>query len=36
MPSIEEIRNFMEKEGIPGHDLYNLSDSKKTVPDGAN
>jgi len=33
---IEKIRNFMEKQGIPGRDLYDLPTSDKTFPDGAN
>jgi hypothetical protein len=33
---IDKIRSFMEKQGIPGRDLYNLPDSNKTFPDGAN
>jgi hypothetical protein len=31
-----KIRNFMEKEGIPGRDAYELPTSPKTFPDGAN
>jgi len=30
-----KIRNFMEKQGIPGRDLYGLPSSNKTFPDGA-
>jgi hypothetical protein len=30
------IRDFMEKEGIPGRDLYHLPTSQSTFPDGAN
>lgn len=33
---MEKIRNFMEKQGIPGRDLYDLPTSDKTFPDGAN
>jgi len=33
---LEKIRNFMEKQGIPGRDLYGLPSSNKTFPDGAN
>jgi len=36
MQKIDEIRNFMEKMGIPGRDLYDLPSSTKTFPDGAN
>ncbi len=32
----EKIEAFMEKHGIPGHDLYALPSSEKTFPDGAN
>ena len=32
---LEKIRNFMEKEGIPGRDAYDLPTSPKTFPDGA-
>jgi hypothetical protein len=31
-----KIRNFMEKEGIPGRDAYELPTSAKAFPDGAN
>ena len=31
-----KIRNYMEKEGIPGRDAYDLPTSPKTFPDGAN
>ena len=31
-----KIRNYMEKEGIPGRDAYELPTSPKTFPDGAN
>jgi hypothetical protein len=34
MTTMEEIRSFMEKLGIPGRDLYALPDSSKTFPDG--
>jgi len=33
---LKKIRDFMEKEGIPGRDGYNLPTSTKTFPDGAN
>jgi hypothetical protein len=33
---LNKIRDFMEKEGIPGRDAYELPTSKKTFPDGAN
>ena len=33
---LNQIRNFMEKEGIPGRDAYELPTSQKTFPDGAN
>ena len=33
---LNKIRNFMEKEGIPGRDAYELPTSPKTFPDGAN
>jgi hypothetical protein len=33
---LKKIRDFMEKEGIPGRDAYDLPDSTKTFPDGAN
>jgi len=32
---LEKIRNFMEKQGIPGRDLYDLPTSNRTFPDGA-
>ncbi len=36
MPNtLEGIRDFMEKLGIPGRDLYDLPSSDKTFPDGA-
>ena len=33
---LKKIRNFMEKEGIPGRDGYDLPTSTKTFADGAN
>lgn len=33
---LEKIRNFMEKQGVPGRDLYDLPTSDQTFPDGAN
>ncbi len=33
---LKTIRNFMEKEGIPGRDAYDLPNSTKSFPDGAN
>jgi hypothetical protein len=33
---VEEIRQFMEKEGIPGRDLWDLPSSTKSFPDEAN
>lgn len=33
---LKKIRGFMEKEGIPGRDAYDLPTSDKTFPDGAN
>jgi hypothetical protein len=33
---LNKIRDFMEKEGIPGRDAYDLPTSTKTFPDGAN
>jgi hypothetical protein len=33
---LNKIRNFMEKEGIPGRDAWDLPTSKKTFADGAN
>jgi len=33
--TIEEIREFMERMGIPGRDLWALPSSTKTFPDGA-
>jgi hypothetical protein len=32
---LEQIRDFMEKQGIPGRDAYDLPSSKKAFPDGA-
>ena len=32
---LRKIRDFMEKEGIPGRDGYDLPTSSKTFPDGA-
>lgn len=33
---LQEIQSFMEKQGIPGCDLYDLPTSDKTFPDKAN
>ncbi len=33
---LKTIRTFMEKEGIPGRDAYDLPTSAKLFPDGAN
>jgi hypothetical protein len=33
---MKKIRDFMEKEGIPGRDAYDLPTSAKAFPDGAN
>ncbi|MBW2564028.1 MAG: hypothetical protein JRE29_08345, partial [Deltaproteobacteria bacterium] len=33
---LKTIRDFMEKEGIPGRDAYELPTSTKSFPDGAN
>jgi len=33
---LKKIRDFMEKEGIPGRDAYELPTSEKTFSDGAN
>lgn len=33
---LQQIRAFMEKEGIPGRDAYDLPTSTKSFPDGAN
>ena len=32
----KEIRDFMERQGIPGRDLYELPTSAQTFPDGGN
>jgi hypothetical protein len=32
---LEKIRDFMERQGIPGRDLYDLPRSTRTFPDGA-
>lgn len=32
---LETIREFMEKLGVPGRDLYDIPSSNKTFPDGA-
>ncbi|MDR0355914.1 MAG: hypothetical protein LBJ64_09325 [Deltaproteobacteria bacterium] len=32
---LNEIRSFMEKQGVPGQDAYNLPDSPLTFADGA-
>jgi hypothetical protein len=34
--TLEEVRNFIEKQGLPGKDLYDLPSSAKTFPDKAN
>jgi len=34
--TLERIRDFMEKEGIPRRDAYDLPTSSKSFPDGAN
>lgn len=34
--TLNEIRDFMEKQGIPGRDLHNLPSSEKSFPDGCN
>jgi hypothetical protein len=34
--TLKKIRDFMEKEGIPGRDAHELPTSIKTFPDGAN
>jgi hypothetical protein len=34
--TLEEVRDFMERQGIPGRDLHDLPDSTKTFPDGSN
>jgi hypothetical protein len=33
---LKQIRDFMEKQGIPGRDAYDLPTSEKAFPDGAN
>lgn len=33
---LKQIRDFMEKQGIPGRDGYDLAPSGKAFPDGAN
>jgi len=33
---LKKIRSFMEKEGIPGRDAYDLPTSGKSFADGAN
>ena len=33
---LKKIRDFMEKEGIPGRDAHDLPTSSKAFPDGAN
>ena len=33
---LKTIRDFMEKQGIPGRDAYDLATSNKAFPDGAN
>lgn len=33
---LKKIRDFMEKEGIPGRDAYDLPTSAKSFPDGGN
>lgn len=33
--TLEKIHSFMEKQSIPGRDLYGLPTSEKTFPDGA-
>jgi len=32
---LKQIRDFMEKQGIPGRDAYDLPSSEKAFPDGA-
>jgi hypothetical protein len=34
--TLKKIRDFMEKEGIPGRDAHDLPTSAKSFPDGAN
>ena len=36
MTTIDTIRSFMEKQGIPGRDGYELAQSGKAFADGAN
>ena len=33
--TLREIRDFMERMGVPGRDLWSLPDSTQTFPDGA-
>jgi hypothetical protein len=33
---LKKIRHFMEKQGIPGRDAYDLPSSTQSFPDGAN
>ncbi|MCK8601444.1 hypothetical protein [Desulfoferrobacter suflitae] len=33
--TLKKIRDFMEKEGVPGRDAHDLPSSAKTFPDGA-
>jgi hypothetical protein len=33
--TLEEVRNFMEQNGVPGRDLHHLPASEKTFPDGS-
>jgi hypothetical protein len=33
--TLKKIRDFMEKEGVPGRDAWGLPDSTKSFPDGA-
>lgn len=34
--TLDTIRSFMEKQGLPGTDAHDLADSAKSFPDGAN
>jgi hypothetical protein len=34
--TLEEIQDFIESQGLPGRDLYDLPCSTKTFPDGSN
>lgn len=34
--NIDDVRNAFQKLGIPGRDLYELTKSKKSFPDGCN